>query len=173
MSKLFFLSQVVSPAEGLFQNLAMTDFPIETKEKIQIIDITDTVEKAMSSAGFVGGLVLVQILHTTARLWHNENEPLLHADVVKLLSGMIPEGFKFGHDNFEIRKVNMCEGECANGDSHFKAALFSASLLLQAWPENGKVRFHLGRWGRILLVELDGPRPERTVSVMMSGYFKK
>lgn len=173
MSKLFFLSQTVSLAEGFFQDTAVAEFSIATGEKAQIIDITDTVEIAMRSAGFVAGLVHVQILHTTARLWQNENEPLLHADVIKLLSGMVFEGFKFGHDNFEIRTVNMCDGECANGDSHFKAALFSESLLLQAWPEKGCARFHLGRWGRILLVELDGPRPERTVSVMMSGWFKK
>lgn len=174
MIKLFFLSEQVKPEEGFFPDTAVAEFSLATGKKMEIIDLTDTVEKAMRCAGFAAGLVHVQILHTTARLWHNENEPLLHQDVIRLLSGMIPEGFKFAHDDFEIRTVNVCEGECANGEAHFRSALFSESIHLQALPEeDGLARPRLGRWGRILLVELDGPRPERKISVMMTGTFRK
>ena len=130
MNKLFFLSRQAPLGEGFFQDTAVTEFCLKTERRIEIIDLTDTVEKAMLAAGFAGGLVHVQVLHTTARLWHNENEPLLHGDVIKILGGMVPEGFKFSHDDFEIRTVNVCEGECANGDSHFRAALFAESILL-------------------------------------------
>lgn len=174
MKDLFFLSSLRPEEKGWRTDLATFELSFSSGERRQIIDITDSLSIALGTAGFVAGLLTVQILHTTARLWHNENEPLLHADVLRVIEGLVPSGFSFGHDDLERRTVNVCPGECANGDSHLLAALFRESVSLQVWPDvKEEPAPKLGRWGRILLVELDGPRPERIISVMMSGYFKK
>jgi thiamine phosphate synthase YjbQ (UPF0047 family) len=61
--------------------------------------------------------------------------------------------------------VNVCGiDECANGHSHCQHALLGAEVLLLV--HDGDIV--LGRWQRLLLVELDHPRP-REFTVQVTG----
>lgn len=127
-----------------------TTFTVRTKERQQILIITDQVQKALSAMTSGDGICTIVTPHTTCALSVNENaDPDVPADLVRALRGMIPD-VKFEH------------GE-GNSDSHLLSMLIGASL---SWPyRNG--RLILGTWQGVYFVELDGPR-ERKVTVYVT-----
>lgn len=139
-------------------------FKFQTKGEYDFIDITDLIKDFVKESGIQNGLVNTQTMHTTAQIIVNENEPLLIEDIKKHLEKLSPKTLEYNHDNFNVRTVNMCDGECANGHSHCKAIhlLTSATLNLI----NGKLQ--TGMWQRVFLLELDRSRP-RKVQVMIIG----
>ena len=137
---------------------------IETEECLQFIDITEKVEEVVKESGIKNGLVNIQTNHTTAMLVLNENEPLLIDDMKEHLDTLSPIAKEYRHDNFEIRTVNMCDDECANGHSHCKALHLNSSLTLNLLGE--EIQF--GTWQRVMFIELDRSRP-RKVQIMVIG----
>ncbi len=130
---------------------------MQTKGVFDFSDITDKVRSFVESSGIANGLVNVQTMHTTAMIILNENEPLLIEDIKKNLEMTAPVDGGYNHDNFEIRTVNMCDDECANGHSHCKAIHLTANVTINLI--DGKLQ--LGQWQNILFVELDRSRPRR------------
>jgi secondary thiamine-phosphate synthase enzyme len=108
--------------------------------------------------------VNIQILHTSAGLIVNENEPLLISDFKKNLEMFAPKTSHYQHDNFSKRTVNLCKNECINGHSHCKAI----RLLVNATLNLIEKEIQLGRWQRIFIVELDRPR-KRKAQVQILG----
>jgi secondary thiamine-phosphate synthase enzyme len=137
---------------------------ITTHYPTQFIDLTDEVEAVVAEAGVRTGFVNVQSLHTTTAIIVNEHEPLLLKDVTTLLERIAPEHAVYSHDNLSLRTVNCVLGERPNGHSHCRALFLSASVCLNV--DDG--RLQLGRWQRLFLAELDGPRT-RDVSMMLVG----
>jgi secondary thiamine-phosphate synthase enzyme len=144
-----------------FQNKNIT---IKTKKLFDILDITDKVLDFVKNSKITNGLINIQTMHTTAMLILNENEPLLLEDIKKNLERLAPKKDVYTHDNFEIRTVNMCDDECANGHSHCKAIFLSPNIVLNL-IEN---KIQLGKWQRILYVELDRAK-ERTIQLAILG----
>ncbi len=141
-----------------------TTIRIDTRYPTQFIDLTDEVEALVAESGIHTGLVNIQSLHTTTAIIVNEHEPLLLADVAALLERVAPQDASYRHDNVGLRSVNCVLGERPNGHSHCRALLLGPSVGLNV--ANG--RLQLGRWQRVFLAELDGPRT-RDVSVMLVG----
>ena len=141
-----------------------TTLRIETERPTQFIDITDCVESRIAGAGIRTGLANIQTLHTTTAVIVNEHEPLLLADAADLLERIAPEDAIYRHDNVTLRTVNCVLGERPNGHSHCRALLLAPSVSLNI----ADGRLQLGRWQRLFLVELDGPR-SRSVSVLLIG----
>jgi len=139
-------------------------FEYQTKEKFDFRDITDQVKEFIKESGIKNGLCNVQTFHTTATVFLNENEPLLIQDMKANLEKIVPSNTPYNHDNFDIRTVNMCVGECANGQAHCKALYLPSSLTLNLL--NGELQF--GTWQRIMFVELDRARP-RKIQVLLMG----
>ena len=138
---------------------------VETRHPTEFIDLTDQIDARVLATGIRDGLVNVQTLHTTTAIVVNEHEPLLLADFAALLERLAPPHGRYQHDDMAVRTVNLAPGERANGHAHCRALLLgspSASLNL------AEGRLQLGRWQRIFLVELDGPRC-REVSVQVLG----
>ena len=94
----------------------------------------------------------------------NEGEPLLLKDFECTLRKLAPDDAAYRHDDETIRTVNLNPGERPNGSSHCKALLLSSSACLNVVDG----RLLLGRWQRVFLAELDGPRP-RDISVLLIG----
>jgi thiamine phosphate synthase YjbQ (UPF0047 family) len=67
-------------------------------------------------------------------------------------------------DDTTARTVNVTPDERINGHAHCRALLLGHSACLNL--VNGKLV--LGRWQRVLMAELDGPRP-REISVVIVG----
>ncbi len=143
---------------------AHTVFEYQTKESLEIIDLTDQVVEYIEKSGIKNGLANIQTLHTTTGLFLNENEPLFWQDLKKHIEEVASREKKYGHDDFDIRTVNVCDGECANGHAHCKAVHFQANLTLNLI--DGKLQ--LGTWQRILFIELDRARA-RKIQIMLLG----
>lgn len=135
---------------------------VHTTACLGAVDLTDRLQTIVSGAAVEQGLVLVQSLHTTASIVVNENEPLLWEDLRGTLERIAPRHRPYRHDDFTVRTVNLSPGEPANGHSHCKSLFLPTSVVLGVSMN----RLTLGRWQRVFLLELDGPRL-RTVSVMM------
>ncbi len=137
---------------------------VATERALEFIDLTDRIEALAAEAGIHVGLVNVQSLHTTTAIVVNEHEPLLLADFDALLARTAPKDAFYRHDDMDVRTVNLAPGERPNGHAHCHALLLGASALLNF----AEGRLQLGRWQRVFLVELDGPR-DREVSVLVLG----
>lgn len=136
---------------------------ITTERPTAFIDITDQVEQLVADADIDAGLVNVQSLHTTTAIVVNEHEPLLLDDFRSLLERIAPLGGVYQHD-VGVRAVDPVPDERRNGHAHCRALLLPASVCLNVVDR----RLQLGRWQRIFLAELDGPRV-REVSIVIVG----
>ena len=106
----------------------------------------------------------VQTRHTTTGVCVNENEPLLLGDLLALLERLAPRGaVAYAHDELH-RRPGVPPDERPNGHAHAKALLLRTSETLNV----ADGRLQLGRWQRVLLLDLDGPR-EREVSLLGMG----
>ena len=137
---------------------------VTTGHPMEFIDLTDRIEALAARAGIHAGLVNIQSLHTTTAIVVNEHEPLLLADFGALLTRAAPRDAPYRHDDMGVRTVNLGPDERANGHAHCRALLLGSSASLNL----ADGRLQLGRWQRVFLVELDGPRT-REVSVLVLG----
>ena len=152
-------------ATGLAVSYA-EDFACRTRGRAPaFFDLTDLVCGVVARSGVDQGQALVTTAHTTCALIVQENEPLLLADLADRLRRFAAEDEAYRHNDMDVRTVNMCgPEECVNGHSHCQHALLGADVSL-AVRAGALV---LGRWQRLLLVELDHPRP-RAFSVHVTG----
>jgi secondary thiamine-phosphate synthase enzyme len=152
--------QTVAPT----QTCRHTTIRIDTEQPTQFIDITSNLEAFVGTSGVQSGLLNVQSLHTTAAILVNEHEPLLLTDMAGLLERLAPVDAVYRHDNITLRTANCVLGEPPNGHSHCRALLLGSSAALNVVD----AEIQLGRWQRVFLVELDGPRT-RDVSLLLLG----
>jgi secondary thiamine-phosphate synthase enzyme len=136
---------------------------LRTETTRQFIDLTELVAERVRQSGITHGLVSVVTRHTTTAIVVNEDEPMLLDDMAHLLERLVPSDVRYGHDDMS-RRVGVGPDERANGAAHCQSLLLGAS---QVFHVGGGV-MQLGRWQRIFLVELDGPRP-RAVSILVLG----
>jgi secondary thiamine-phosphate synthase enzyme len=130
----------------------MEKLSVKTNRRIELIDITDKIQAAVSKNKIKEGVCVVFCPHTTAGLTINENaDPSVQSDIINTLNKLIPENAGYAHS----------EG---NADSHAKASLFGSSLNIIV--ENG--RLCLGTWQGIYFCEGDGPR-SREVWIKIIG----
>jgi len=116
---------------------------VRTKERSQMIDITDKVSRAVDESKIENGLAIIFVPHTTAAITINENaDPDVKHDLLRKLSELIPKKELYYRHN---------EG---NSDSHVKTSLVGNSVMVLI--ENGKLV--LGTWQGIQFCEFDGPR---------------
>ena len=127
---------------------------LSTKEKYQLIDLTETIEEIVSESQVAKGLCLVHASHATAAIICNEHESGLIHDIVRKVKEIFPPGAGYMHDRIDD-----------NASSHIASALIGASRTFPV--EDGQlVR---GTWQNIFLLELDGPRSRRTINVHVMG----
>jgi secondary thiamine-phosphate synthase enzyme len=138
---------------------------IQTEERLQFVDLTEWVGRSLARSGVEEGFAQIRVLHTTAAIVINENEPLLLGDFKSLLERLVPEGSYYAHDDPLLRRANLQPGERANGHAHARALFLGESKQVNVVEG----RAELGRWQSILLVELDGPR-KRTISLALVGH---
>ncbi len=61
-----------------------------TKSRVELINITEEVDKALRESGIKEGLCLVNAMHITASVFINDNERGLHEDYKKWLEHLAP-----------------------------------------------------------------------------------
>jgi len=112
---------------------------IKTGKKREVLDITDEIESQLSGSG----LCHLLVLHTTAALTTADLDPGTDLDMLDAFEAMIPK-LRYRHPH-----------NPAHVPDHILSALLGTSLSLPF--ERGKLI--LGTWQRVVLIELDGPRP--------------
>ena len=138
---------------------------LRSEERTQFIDLTEWVGRSVSRSGVELGIAQLRVLHTTAAIVVNENEPLLLEDFKVMLERLAPGNGVYAHDDPLRRRVNLEPEERANGHAHARALLLGESRQFNVL--DGRVE--LGRWQSIFLVELDGPR-QRSISLTVMGH---
>jgi secondary thiamine-phosphate synthase enzyme len=136
---------------------------LRTDKAFQVVDLTELLAERVRRARIATGLASLQVLHTTAALLVNENEPLLIQDLERTLERLSPRKQRYAHDDFS-RREDVAAAERVNGHAHCKAMTLAPSICLHV----AAGRLVLGSWQRILLVELDGAQ-ERRLTVVILG----
>ena len=90
----------------------------ETKQRRELVNVTETVAKIVTASGIREGLVLVSAMHITAGVFVNDHEPGLWNDIWSWLQKLAPEGPDYEHHR---------TGE-DNGDAHLKSSCITRSL---------------------------------------------
>lgn len=136
---------------------------LATTSPLEWIDLTPRLESFVAGSGLETGLVNVQVRHTTAAIVVNEDEPLLRQDLERMLERAAPAVAGYAHDQLHLRE-GVPPDERPNGHSHAKALFLRASESINV----ARGQLQLGRWQRVFLLELDGPR-DRLVSLVALG----
>ena len=125
---------------------------ITTKNRNQMLDITDHIDSLVGDSGIKDGFCIVFCPHTTAGITINENaDPSVTEDMLATFSRLIPLDSRYRH----------AEG---NSDSHCKSTLVGASEHIIIKDS----RLLMGTWQGIYFCEFDGPR-SRKVNVFLCG----
>jgi len=96
---------------------------IQTTSRIQLIDITASLNKEIAEAGIETGMAMAYSPHTTTAIIINENEPGLKEDILKLLNLIVPQG-RYAHDRIDN-----------NARSHLQAVVLGNNACMPV--ENG------------------------------------
>lgn len=126
-------------------------FTVSTRQKQELIDITDHIESLVTKSKIKDGIVSVYALHATAAIIINENyDPNICLDFLDAINRCIPEKAGYRHDSID-----------GNAAAHIKAGMLGPSETIPL--KDGKLL--LGTWQSIMLVELDGPKSKRNINV--------
>jgi len=121
----------------------------KTRERIEIVRITDEIERAVRESGVKEGLALVNPMHITAAVVVNDNEQGLHQDYLCILEKLAPYRDDYRHND---------TGE-DNAASHIWRQLMGHQVVLPIT----KGSLDLGTWEQVFYFEFDGKREKRVL----------
>ena len=124
-----------------------------TKNKREIINITDQVEEIVSKSGVKEGMALICAMHITASIFVNDEETGIKQDFLEWAEKLAPFNPDYRHHR---------TGE-TNGDAHMKSILFNHEVIVPI--TNGVIDF--GPWQQIFYGEWDGQRKKRVIVKVM------
>ena len=123
----------------------------DTKERVEFVNITPTVEDLVKKSGVKEGMVLVNAMHITASVFINDDERGLHGDFKRFLDKLCPY-----EPTSQWRHNDTGED---NADAHLKRQLFGREVVVAITA--GKLDF--GPWEQIFYGEFDGRRKKRVL----------
>lgn len=131
----------------------MITLEVESRQRVEMLDITGEVRQAIRRTGIDAGLAVLFVPHTTAAVTINENaDPDVLRDMLMELNKIVPFDDHYRH----------AEG---NSAAHLKSSLVGASETLLI--EKGEPV--LGTWQGIYFCEFDGPRHRRLHLRIVAG----
>ncbi len=127
---------------------------LQTAGHGDIVDLTEGVERVVSTAGVTHGIVSVFVVGSTAAVTTMEYEPGGVADLQALLDRLIPAGGEYEHNRLN---------HDSNSHAHQRASLIGASETVPIVDG----RLALGTWQQIVLIDFDDRPRQRTVLVQV------
>jgi len=123
-------------------------------ERMDFINITSQVSKAVRESGIQEGLCLVNAMHITASVFINDDESGLHEDYKRWLEQLAP------FDPSPQRYRHNRTGE-DNADAHHKRQIMGREVVVAVT----RGELHFGPWEQIFYGdgEFDGRRPKRVL----------
>jgi secondary thiamine-phosphate synthase enzyme len=120
--------------------------------RMDFVNITRDVERAVAASGVREGLCLVNAMHITASVFVNDDEPGLHEEYKKWLEALAP--FDPSPERYHHNRT----GE-DNGDAHHKRQVMGREVVVAI--TEGALDF--GPWEQIFYGEFDGRRAKRVL----------
>ena len=124
--------------------------------RMDFVNITPEVRKAVRESGVREGLCLVNAMHITASVFVNDDEPGLHEDYKRWLEQLAP--FDPSPQHYRHNRT----GE-DNADAHLKRQIMGREVVLAV--TDGKL--DLGPWEQVFYGEFDGRRRKRVLIKMI------
>lgn len=128
----------------------MEEITIQTKKRLQVIDITDQVKETVED--LKEGFLVAFVPHTTAAITIQEPDRELWEDLLSTYKKLVPIKGEYKHN----AKYSGMSGE-QNAHAHILSSLIKPFVYLPI--VNGKLA--LGTWQSILFIELDGGRTRK------------
>ncbi len=124
---------------------------LQIPARMDFVNITGDVERALQESGIQEGLCLVNAMHITASVFINDDEPGLHQDYKRWLEELAP------HEPLSRYQHNRTGED--NGDAHHKRQIMGREVVVAVT----KGRLHFGTWEQIFYGEFDGKRKKRVL----------
>lgn len=121
----------------------MTSLAVSTERRIQALDLTDR----LLARSWPDGVLLLSLVHTTAALLIGEADPEMLEDYERVATEFFAPWEPFKHHR----------NDNPNAAAHLFSSLAGTHLPLPV--RDG--RLALGSYQRVVLLELDGPKPRR------------
>ncbi len=128
------------------------DRDISTKNRTELVDITDMVEETVRKSGITSGICIVHSVHSTTAIIVNEHEAGLINYIIKKVQHDFPKGAGWLHDRVDD-----------NADAHLASSYIGPTRIFPV--RYG--RLVRGTWQNIFLLELDGPRTRSIIIEVM------
>jgi secondary thiamine-phosphate synthase enzyme len=129
------------------------DHRIDTSRE-RVVDVTD-LAAALAREGRGDGLLNVFVPHATAGVAIMETGSGSEPDLVEALERLLPRDGRYRHHH----------GSTGHGADHLLPVLVSPSVTVPV----RRGRLALGTWQRIVVVDLNGDNPERTLRLSLLG----
>ena len=129
---------------------------LRTKGQNDCLDITETVQQAVSHAKIRQGVAIVFVTGSTAAVTTMEHEPGLVQDLKDALQRLFPEHLRYAHHE---------SGGDDNGFAHLRASFLGPSLTIPIVDS----RLQLGTWQQIVLVDCDTRPRTRSYLIQLTG----
>lgn len=122
---------------------------INTKERVEFVNITNEVRKAVKESGVQDGIVLVNAMHITASVFINDNESGLIEDFKEWLKKLAPpyKDSRYKHN--------------LTGEDNAYAHLWRTIMGRESVVGVHDYELDLGPWESIWYGEFDGQRSKR------------
>lgn len=124
---------------------------LQIPARMDFVNITSDVERALQESGIQEGLCLVNAMHITASVFINDDEAGLHQDYKRWLEELAP------HEPLSRYQHNRTGED--NGDAHHKRQIMGREVVVAVT----KGRLHFGTWEQIFYGEFDGNRKKRVL----------
>jgi secondary thiamine-phosphate synthase enzyme len=120
----------------------MHQLKVKTRQKREILDITDAVEAILRKRSMTEGICYLNVLHTTAAITTADLDPGTDLDMLDAFEAMMPKlNYRHPHNPKHV-------------PDHILSSLLGTALTVPV--HEGSLL--LGTWQRVIFVELDGPR---------------
>ena len=127
---------------------------INTRERIEFVNITELVKTVVRESGIQDGLVLVNPIHITASVFINDNEKGLLKDFKIWLEKLAPKEYDYNHHK---------TGE-DNGFAHLWRTIMGREVVISLTD----YKLDFGPWEEIFYGEFDGQR-DKNILVKVIG----
>lgn len=141
-----------------------------TERAFHVVDVTDHCAGLLADSQAQHGTLTVYSPHTTCAVKINERETCFLEDLRLFMDDLVPGHAYYRHDDFEIRDPSTLDTgpteEPFNGHSHIQQMLIGSAS--ESVPiVDGQLG--LGRWQRIMFIELDQSRARR-IQLHLQGW---
>lgn len=133
-----------------------SDIEIKTKGEVDIVDITDEIQRTIEKSKIRNGIVCVFVNGSTGAVTTIEYEPGLKKDFPRIMEKLVPKEDHYAHHE---------TWHDDNGHSHIRASLIGSSICIPVKDGN---LIH-GTWQQVVFIELDTRPRQRKIAIQIVG----